>query len=64
MGALRMSMKERRRLELLSRVGEGILTLRKAAGLAKLSYRQMKRIPSDHWNGVPARYRASLWCWV
>jgi transposase-like protein len=44
MGALKMSMKERRRMELLSRVGEGILTLRKAAGLAKLSYRQMKRI--------------------
>lgn len=44
MGTLRMSMKERRRLELLSRVKDGVLTLRKASELAKVSYRQMKRI--------------------
>lgn len=44
MGALLMSMKERRRLELLSRVKDGALTLVKAAELARLSYRHMKRI--------------------
>lgn len=44
MGALRMSMRERRRLELLSRVRDGQLKLVKAAELAALSYRQMKRV--------------------
>ena len=44
MGALKMSMKERRRLELLSRVRDGVLTLRKASDLARISYRQMKRL--------------------
>jgi transposase len=38
-----MSLKERRRLELFSRVREGALTLRKASELLKLSYRQAKR---------------------
>lgn len=44
MGALKMSMKERRRLELLSRVRDGQLKLVKAAKLTALSYRQMKRL--------------------
>jgi hypothetical protein len=44
MGALLMSMKERRRLELLSRVKDGALTLVKAAKLASVSYRHMKRV--------------------
>ena len=44
MGALLMSMKERRRLELLSCVKDGELKLTKAAELARVSYRQMKRV--------------------
>ena len=44
MGALKMSMKERRRLELLSRVKDRVVTLVKASELAKVSYRQMKRL--------------------
>jgi transposase len=44
MGVLRLSRKERRRLELVSRVAEGGLKLVKAAELAGVSYRQMKRI--------------------
>ncbi len=43
MEALAMSKKERRRLELFSRVREGELTLAKASELLKLSYRQAKR---------------------
>jgi transposase len=39
-----MSATERKRLELLSRVGEGTLKLVKAAELCALSYRQMKRV--------------------
>jgi len=44
MGELRMSARERKRLELLSRVKEGVLKLVKAAEMSGLSYRQMKRI--------------------
>ena len=44
MGALRMSSKERRHMELLSRVKDGVLRLVKAADLAHMSYRQMKRL--------------------
>lgn len=44
MGTLKMSTKERRRMELLSRVKEGALKLVKAACLGGLSYRQMKRV--------------------
>jgi len=50
MGALEMSAKERKRLELMSRVKDGVLKLVKAAELCGLSYRQMKRV----WK----RYRA------
>lgn len=39
-----MSRKERRRLELMSRVSEGQLTLVKAAELLGISYRQCKRV--------------------
>ena len=39
-----MSRKERRRLELLSRVRDKMLKLVKAAELMQLSYRQAKRI--------------------
>ncbi len=44
MGVLKMSVKERRRLEILGLVKDGDLSLRKASMLAKMSYRQMKRI--------------------
>ena len=44
METLRMSRKERQRLELLSRVKRGDLRLSKAAELLKLSYRQAKRV--------------------
>lgn len=44
MGELRMSMKERKRLELLSRVKAGSLRLVKAAELAHVSYRHIKRL--------------------
>jgi len=44
MGVLRLSAKERKRLELLSRVREGVLKLVEAAGLCQVSYRQMKRV--------------------
>lgn len=50
METLAMSLKERRRLELFSRVHEGGLTLRKASALLGLSYRQAKR--------AYARYRS------
>lgn len=44
MGELRMSMKERQRLELLSKVKAGELKLVKAAELAHVSYRHIKRV--------------------
>jgi transposase len=44
MGEIRMSGKERRRLELLARVRDGQLRLVKVAELLPLSYRQCKRI--------------------
>ena len=44
MGAILMSRKERRRLELLSRVRDRALKLVKAAELMSVSYRQAKRI--------------------
>ena len=44
MGAILMSRKERRRLELLSRVRDGALKLVKAAEWMAVSYRQAKRI--------------------
>jgi hypothetical protein len=44
MGAIRMSAKERRRLELLARVRDKMLKLVKAAELMQLSYRQAKRV--------------------
>ncbi|MGD9854691.1 MAG: helix-turn-helix domain-containing protein [Planctomycetaceae bacterium] len=43
METLAMSVKERRRLEVFSRVREGELTLVKASELLSLSYRQAKR---------------------
>jgi transposase len=43
MGKLRLTAKERRRLELFVRVKRGAMSLRKAAALLKLSYRQAKR---------------------
>jgi transposase-like protein len=44
MGVLKMSARERKRLELLSRVKEKTLKLIEAAVLCVLSYRQMKRV--------------------
>jgi transposase len=44
MGALLMSEKERRRMGVLSRVKAGLMTLKSAALLLCLSYRQVKRI--------------------
>lgn len=44
MGTLKMSARERKRMELLSRVKEGVLKVVEAAGLCGLSYRQMKRV--------------------
>jgi len=44
MERLEMSKKERQRLEVLSRVKRGELSLRKAAGLLQLSYRHAKRV--------------------
>jgi transposase-like protein len=44
MGELRLSTRERKRLELLSRVKEGLLKLAKAGELCHLSYRQIKRV--------------------
>lgn len=44
MGTIRMSNGERRRLETMSRVSRGELTLVKAAELVGVSYRQMKRV--------------------
>jgi hypothetical protein len=48
MGELRMSMKERRRLELMSKVKAGEVKLVKAAELAHVSYRHIKRIWSRY----------------
>ena len=44
MGVLNLSARERKRLELMSRVKEGVLKVVQAAGLCGLSYRQMKRV--------------------
>lgn len=44
MGKSRLSVKERGRLEILSKVKRGVLTILKAAGLLRLSYRQMRRV--------------------
>lgn len=44
MGDIRMSTSERRRLELLSRVNDKLITLKKAADLLGLSYRHVRRI--------------------
>jgi transposase len=44
MGKQRLSVKERRRLEVLSKVEKGGISLRKAAELLQLSYRQVLRI--------------------
>jgi hypothetical protein len=44
MGVVTLTIRERRRLELLSRVKEGGLKLVAAAALLELSYRQIKRI--------------------
>lgn len=44
MGVLKMSSWERKRMDLMSRVKEGLLKLVKAAELCGLSYRQMKRV--------------------
>ncbi len=44
MGTLSMSERERRRLEVLSRVRDDEITLAKAAELMHLSYRQAKRV--------------------
>ena len=44
MGTLKMSARERKRMELLSRVKDGVLKVVEAAALCGLSYRQMKRV--------------------
>ena len=44
MGVLTLSGRERKRLELVSRVNDGVLKLAKVAELCSLSYRQMKRV--------------------
>ena len=44
MGVLTLSTRERKRMELLSRVKDGVLRLKKAADLCGLGYRQMKRV--------------------
>ncbi len=44
MGALAMSARERRRLELLSQVTKGLLRLNKASELLGISYRHTKRV--------------------
>jgi transposase len=44
MGVLTLSARERKRLELLSRVKEGVLKVIQAAELCGLGYRQMKRV--------------------
>ncbi len=44
MGVVTLSARERKRLELLSRVKEGVLKLVQAAGLCGLSCRQVKRV--------------------
>lgn len=44
MGTLRMSIKERQRAQWLSRVEEGLVSLRAAAEKMKVSYRQAKRL--------------------
>jgi hypothetical protein len=48
MGTVRLSSKERRRLEVLKKVESGRLSRRKAAELLGLSYRQMLRVAARH----------------
>jgi hypothetical protein len=50
MERLAMSLRERKRLEVLSRVKSGELSLVEAAALLQLSYRQAKHAPA---RGVP-----------
>ena len=61
METLAMSTRERRRLELFSRVRDGKLTLVKASELLSLSYRQTKRSYGRYWSegdrGVVHRLR-------
>jgi hypothetical protein len=44
MGKSRLSAKERGRLDILSKVKQGVLTLVKAAALLGVSYRQIRRV--------------------
>jgi len=44
MGTITMSTRERRRMTLMTRVADGLLKLREAAEMMRLSYRQAKRI--------------------
>ena len=44
METIKMSTRERKRLTLLTRVAEGMLKLREAAEMMRVSYRQAKRI--------------------
>lgn len=53
MGVLNLSTKERRRMELLSRVRGG-LKLVKVAERSRLSYRQVKRAWKRYWEGGDA----------
>jgi hypothetical protein len=48
MGKLRLSEKERGRLEVLKKIEDGGMSLRAGAGLLGLSYRQMLRIAARH----------------
>jgi transposase len=61
METISMSRKERRRLEVLSRVGDGSLSLAQASELLGISYRQVKRLWSRYQRegdaGLPHRLR-------
>jgi transposase len=61
MGDIRMSRKERRRLEVFSRVKEGQITQAKASGFLGLSYRHTKRVYKRYTEegdrGLPHRAR-------
>src|ERR1019366_3743816 len=61
MGKLRLSQKERLRVEVLSKIQGGGMSLRKGAALLGLSYRQMLRIhqryESDGNSGLQHRLR-------
>jgi hypothetical protein len=54
MGALAMSVKERRRLEVFGRVGEGAISVAKAAELLGLSERQAWRVKARYRGGRDA----------